>query len=54
MLSGGLVEKEGLLVEGPPGAVVEKIIGFLIKKGFLMEEGCLEKAGHPGVKANPQ
>ncbi|HPZ43288.1 MAG TPA: hypothetical protein PL078_04710 [Bacillota bacterium] len=53
MLSGGLAEKEGLLVEGPPGAVVEKIIAFLIKKGFLINKGCPGKARHPGAKANP-
>ena len=53
MLSGGLAEKEGLLVEGPPDDVVEKIIAFLIKKGFLINKGCPGKARHPGAKANP-
>lgn len=47
MLSGGLAEKGGLLVEGPPGAVVEKMIAYLMEKGFV------RKAGHPGAKANP-
>ena len=45
MLSGGLAEKGGLPVEGPPGAVVDRMIAFLQEKGFL------GKAGHPEGKA---